>query len=347
MKYAGIALLCIGVAISAAYGARLSPSVRSQMVARGEAQFRAAETAAAKTAYCNAMIELLAEHDAQVRAIADGEDTDDCPLPGAGAASEGAGSTSSFDVTSMCAERATAGGSFDDVVRTARERLTSRRAVDVDPLGEEVTHLRAGWLDAADAEVEPAARVAVLRPVDPEERVREWFAESGPFFLLGLLLVVVGAVLGRIAARKEARSEPESTDRGAARDLGAMLDELREKTARLAEQAKQNESPSPADHAGLRDRIDALRVENFEPLVEAGPRMQVKYGMGPFADVFGPLASAERLCNRAWSALVDDHWPEATSSLERSAASLQQAHETLEAIVTKHRAANPSASSDA
>jgi len=55
--------------------------------------------------------------------------------------------------------------------------------------------------------------------------------------------------------------------------------------------------------------------------------------MAGFAEIFGPLSSAERKVNRAWSALVDRHWPETQDSLDGAASDLTEAHRVLQATV--------------
>ncbi len=327
MKYAGIGLLCVGVAISAAYGARLSPSMRAQMIVRGEAQFMAGATGAAKGAYCAAVIARLDGDEAMARRLAE---RDGCELPSPGDSADGAAESSEVDVGLICAGRASTGESFEAVVGGARAELAERTEFDMSGVDVDLTGLRAAWIEALRAEVEPAARAAVLERVPPARRVTEWLADSGPVFGLGLLLVVFGAVLGRIASRREASREPTGEDGAPARDFGELLEELRAEVATMAELAASKEDPSQADHDALKAQITDLQAEKLEPIVESGPRLQAKYGMASFADVFGPLASGERLMNRAWSALVDSHWPEAANALERSTASLEQACEALE-----------------
>jgi len=293
------------------------------MIVRGEAQFMAAATGAARDAYCASVVAQLASNEASARDVAE---RDGCDLPSEGeteAAAEG------VDVTLICAGRASEGGTYEEVSGATRTALEARTDVDVSSLGAETVTLREAWIEAMRAEIEPAARAAVLERVPPAQRVTEWFADSGPLFGLGLILVVIGAVLGRVASRREATKEPTGKDGAPARDFGELLGELRDEVAKMAEEAQANNDPTPQQHDALKARITELQQEKLEPIVESGPRLQAKHGMATFADVFGPLASAERLMNRAWSALVDSHWPEASNALERSAASLKQAQKAL------------------
>lgn len=329
MKNLGIALLCLGVAVSAAYGARLSPPMREQMVLRGEAHVRAATSAEAKEAYCGLLTEQLAEHEARVRAVAA---IDGCELPEEGAAEEGA-AESGPDVGALCTARAAADQTFEQIVDEAREALATRRATDASDLGDAIAEARGTWLAAVEAEIEPAARAAVLTPVAPPDRLATWLDDSGIFFALGLLLVVVGAVLGRVASGREASEEParDAKDAGPARDLGELLDALREEVAALAAEAGETAAPKSDEYESMKHRIHEVVLERVEPIADSAPRVQSKYGLAVFADVFGPFSSAERYLNRAWSALVDRHWDEAASSLERAASDLGEARRILSA----------------
>ncbi|MBX3270915.1 MAG: hypothetical protein KF729_11685 [Sandaracinaceae bacterium] len=327
MKHVGVVILCVGVAIAAAYGARLSPPMRAQMVARGEAAMRAAATRAARDAYCAALAGELDAAPDRVRALAA---EDECELPGAEAAASAEAATGA-NVAAICSARGASGSTYDAVVTEARATLERRAQAPTDGLAVSTRELRARWLAAARAEVEPAARAALLQPVAPEARLTSWLAESGLLFALGLALVVVGAVLGRVAARREAHAAPArpAGEAPAARDLGALLDDLHALVAALAEEAARASAPSDADFDALKDRIHEVVLEKVEPIVDAAPRVQAKYGLARFADVFGPLSSGERYLNRAWSALVDRHWEEATRSLARAAADLEHARAAL------------------
>lgn len=332
MRYAGLIMLVVGVAVSAAYGARLSPPMREQMVLRGEAHVLHAQTGAANAAYCAALVAQLEAHDARVREVAA---ADECELPPEGGEDEGAEEERSGpNVEAICAARAAAGESFDAIVAEASARVEAKRGTDVSDLGDDVAEKRVAWLAAMEAEVEPAARAAVLQPVAPEARLTTWASDSGPFFGIGLLLVVIGAVMGRVSAKRAAADPAASRsasggDDAPARDLGEMLAEIQSAIAELADEAAANEHPNTDDYERVKKRIHELTLGAMEQVVESTGRVQSRYGMAAFADIFGPFASGERYLNRAWSALVDRHWEEAASSLERSAADLAKAQRAL------------------
>ena len=329
MKQLGILILAVGVAISAAYGARLSPTMHEQLTARGRAQFLQQDEQAAFTAYC-------AEREEAGRPIADG-----CAY-GETQTEDGLASVEER-IAQACAGRQQESREEGIIVGSERERLPELRAAEAD-LPSELAELRAAWLDALEARIEPAAAAAVLRPIPPEARVGEWFADSGLFFLLGLALVVLGAVLGRVAVKREASEEGPSDGKGQAKDLGHLLDGLREEIGQLAAQmeASDTERPPAKELARIKEAIEELQLTKFEPIVDSAPRVQVKYGMGAFAEIFGPFSSAERSVNRAWSALVDAHFPEARDSMKSAADSLTEAHAVLDRVVQEAAKGAPS-----
>ncbi|MCA9607532.1 MAG: hypothetical protein KC619_18120, partial [Myxococcales bacterium] len=118
-----------------------------------------------------------------------------------------------------------------------------------------------------------------------------------------------------------------------------LLDALRDDVAALATEAGQTESPRSDDFEALKHRIHELVIEKVEPIADSAPRVSAKYGLTVFADVFGPFSSGERYLNRAWSALVDRHWEEAASSLERAASDLTEARRILMAATSNPKRA--------
>jgi hypothetical protein len=151
-------------------------------------------------------------------------------------------------------------------------------------------------------------------------------------FLLGLALIVVGALIGRAAVKREATAEPAAGKDAPAKDFGAVLGELSETLRRLADDAKAVGEPKREDLERIKGEIEKVQLDGFEPLVAARQRVQVKYGMAGFAEIFGPLSASERRVNRSWSAVVDQHWPETLSSLEIAATELEEAKRVLEGL---------------
>lgn len=326
MKQLGIVLLAIGVAISAAYGARLSPAMHAQLTAKGRAQFLQQEEQQAFGAYCEA-------REAAGLPVSDG-----CVYREESGADPGE-ATVEERIAQACAGRQQETRGEGEIVGSERERLAGLREAEPG-LDGELAASRGAWLDALEARIAPAASAAVQRPIPPEARVSDWFGESGLFFLLGLALVVIGAVLGRVAMKREASEEEPAESQGGAKDLGHLLDGLRAEIGQLAAEmeASESERPPAKELTRIKEAIQELQLTKFEPIVDSAPKVQAKYGMGAFAEIFGPFSSAERNVNRAWSALVDEHFPEARDSMKSAADSLTEAHEVLSRVVKEARA---------
>lgn len=161
----------------------------------------------------------------------------------------------------------------------------------------------------------------------PGERLSAWAGASGLPFLGGLVLVVAGAVLSRVAAKEALSEEPEAGEAGPV-DFAALLDELVADVAALG--AAMDDPPEDAaGFATTQARLEDIQREKVDRLVAAGPRVQLRIGLDGFAAVFSPLSAGERKLNRAWSALVDHHWPEASASVAAASAALVEARAEL------------------
>lgn len=191
--------------------------------------------------------------------------------------------------------------------------------------------LAAAWKKSSEMAGKAANRAAQYDVVEsPKNRLMDWLQEAGAPFGLGLILLVVGAILARKEAKKAALGESEKTYKGArdkaAVDFGSLLEELRDDLGEASARAAKVETPDDHDFDELRYLIKNLQYDKFEPLIESRVRVEARFGVAGFAAIFGPLSASERQLNRAWSALVDRHWPEAADSLSRSTSSIQEAH---------------------
>jgi hypothetical protein len=315
MKNLGLLILTVGVALSAAYGARLGSEMQAQSAVKGRAELLEAAERGAFRRYCKSREE--AGLPLRRPAPPDASTIDGCPDP----------SARPRPVPDSREEPTRA-----ELVASGRARLAGLRGGD-EPLPDAVRAKRLAWLRALEASIEPGAVAAVVEAPKPQARLAQWFGESGALFLCGLFLVVVGAVIGRVAVRREATGGGDGRTAGEAQDFGALLAELRDLVIELAE--GMDEEDQPERHERLKDELHRLTLDKFEPLVDARARVQAKYGMAGFADIFGPLSSAERHVNRAWSALVDDHWPEARASVLRAADDLRAAHDQLTSLMSR------------
>jgi hypothetical protein len=163
----------------------------------------------------------------------------------------------------------------------------------------------------------------------PAERLTSWAGLAGLPFFGGLVLVVAGASMSRVAAKSALKEGGSPTSDGKAVDFGALLGELGADTARLADEMKAQTAPEVTTFEAMQKKVEELQREKVERLVAAGPVLQLRYGLDSFAAVFSPMSGGERKLNRTWSALVDQHWPEATRSMTDAAEAFKDAGEEL------------------
>jgi hypothetical protein len=191
---------------------------------------------------------------------------------------------------------------------------------------------------AAQAAAAQAKAVVNAAFVQPKDRLSQWLSAFGALFGVGMALVITGAVLARRAVRAEADQAPATGAEAKAIQVPADLgDMLRGLAARLSELLAAHPA---ADHLPTDDAQAILRaVESLQSdyleLMTAAPvraRVQLRYGVEGLAALFSPLSAAERRINRAWSALVDRHWPEARASLSEAQAQAAAAAEALQGL---------------
>ena len=115
-------------------------------------------------------------------------------------------------------------------------------------------------------------------------------------------------------------------------DFGALLTDLTQEVGALQEHMASGPNGDLTWEA-VQAAIEEAQKGHLERLIEAGPRLQARHGLQAHAEIYAPLATAERRLNRAWSATVDRHWPEATDSVQHAHAALQAASEALAAHV--------------
>lgn len=213
-------------------------------------------------------------------------------------------------------------------------------AIWAQPTAEQTAALDA-WFGAAAALHEARLERGALATPQPRARLADWFSTAGALFLAGLALIVVGGVLTRRAEKAESTA-PEPMKDGAAsgpRDLAVVFELLARRARELAEEIGEAQSLETSQREAIKSAIDTLHLDEIEPVVESRARIQVRYGMAGFAAIFGPLSTGERKLNRAWSALVDQHPPEARTSLLEAAEQFDLANAELAALATGQAAA--------
>ena len=316
MKYAGILILAVGVGLCAAFGARLSDGMYERTRLEGQVAMLQGQTDKAWADYC------AAREAAKL-------DKGECAPPEENAEEKA-------ETAEAPAEAAPEGEAKDDApaLPTYDEALAAQKAelatvsANSEALSGPPAQARGRWLDSRTQLVEPKAKLASTALPGPEARLSGWFGLSGMPFLGGLVLIVIGAMLGRRAAKAELTEDPKQG--GDTRvDFGVAMTRLAEEVRALADKAAGLADPSPAERKAVHEEIENLQLTRFGPIVEARYQLQNRIGLGGFANVFGPFSGGERWINRAWSTLADNHWPETTRSLERSAEQLARADAAL------------------
>ena len=339
MKIIGLLVLTAGVALSASYGARLAPNVSTELATANKAKVMGAAAKDAKTAYCAARVTEKLPNTANCPSEADQKKA--AAAKAAKAAEAKVAAKAKKEAKKEAAKAAKAAGM---TVEKAAPKPPPNRATlmaeakadfakikkDADATGTAAT-TQTVWLAAEEGLIDPKVEAGMVKPTDPGERVSAWFNQSGIPFLGGLLLVLIGAVIGRKAVKAEATSD--TNKKGApATDFGALLTKL------AADLNALSESMGPLPNTGQADavktQIEALQFEAFEPIVEARGRIQARFGIANYAELFSPFSSAERRVNRSWSALVDNHWPEACDSMRIAALQMNETEVILKRLMS-------------
>lgn len=139
---------------------------------------------------------------------------------------------------------------------------------------------------------------------------------------VGIAIVAAGIVaLRRAGAPSPEESVAAAGVHGAAR-AGSLADGVRataDGVRRLADEA-------PALHLDeVRRRIETLQHLGPERVGDAQASIVARAGFPAYASVMAPLATAERLLWRAWSAAADGHRPECLRSLRAAVAHANEA----------------------
>ncbi|MEZ4319442.1 MAG: hypothetical protein R3F61_18145 [Myxococcota bacterium] len=162
----------------------------------------------------------------------------------------------------------------------------------------------------------------------PRERLSAWFQTAGVGWLVGVVLIVCGALLARLQEREDNAGGAAGTA-GRVDFRGTMAETLR----RLADiRASIQDLPMDADAASARHAIDQLGDDVLTPLVEGRGQLVARHGLAAFAEYFGPFSAGERNVNRAWSALTDGHSVVARESLDAAVVAFEAAQASFEAV---------------
>lgn len=191
-------------------------------------------------------------------------------------------------------------------------------AAELAALSERERSLREEWVSAHERATAAEAAVGIVAPASPGDRLKDWFSLSGIPFLLGLVLVVVGAVIARQAAHGD---DDGATDaQGRPVDFGVLLGTLIDDLRAISAEARRVAEPTAGDFDRLRQRVHDLQADKVERLVGARRAVERRHGLATYAAIFSPFSGGERALNRAWATLADQHWPESMASLEKAEA---------------------------
>ncbi|MFT7624498.1 MAG: hypothetical protein ACI9WU_003686 [Myxococcota bacterium] len=312
-KTIGLILVTVGVAIAAAFGARNPTEVHTRLETRGKASLLTDRADKAFVAYCEKRTEAKLP-------LADG-----CPDPEAKAEAKPAPKAAEPEVAAKTPTR-------DELLSAARAQLAGLKA-SKETLAKPLATARADWLVALETAMEPVADAGALPPAPAGvDRLSSWLGSSGAGTALGLVLIIAGALIARAAQRAEAESEAPATpgDSGRPRDFGEILAALQTDLATLSADMSAEEEPDAATIDTVKGRLEGLQFDLVEPLTDSGARLQARFGVAGFAAIFSPLSGGERNLNRAWCALVDDHWPEACRSVNSARSLFVIASEELD-----------------
>lgn len=146
-----------------------------------------------------------------------------------------------------------------------------------------------------------------------------------PLWVLFVPCILISGVGAVVARRAEAASHHESeADEGVVCSLGsprALLKGIAEGLAAI---------DLDAGYEAAKTAIEHVQLDLVAPFVEGRRRYLAEVGPVTFAHFFGAFARGERNLNRVWSALVDDHLPEARTSLDQARVSIAEALRLLE-----------------
>lgn len=326
MKAIGMIILAVGVGLCAAFGARLSDGMYERKRLDGQIAMLQGQVDGAWGDYCKAR-EAAKLDKGECAPPEEADPPADTPLEAAEDGAEAAADEKKAAAPAL--------PTYDEALAAEKAALATAGATS-EALPEAVAKARADWLALRGEQVEPKAKVASMPLPGPETRLAGWFELSGMPFLGGLVLIIVGAVLGRRAAKAELSDDGKSGDDTRV-DFGVAVESLAKTVRDLSARASAMADPSPAERKAIHQEIEDLQLTRFGPIVEARYQLQNRIGLGGFANVFGPFSGGERWVNRAWSTLADDHWPETTHSLERSAEQLALAAEALREELAKPR----------
>jgi len=294
-QWLGLILVTLGIGLTAGAGAVLAPGARVATLKRGEAHFADQEVTDARNTYCDTRAQFKAQP-------ADGCEGD-LPLVDS-----------------------TAGLSPAEVRQAELSALEGRPTeVLVLPVSQARIRYRLALRKSARRHLELEA----LGAMGPLERLAGWWGTTAPVFVGGLILLGLG---GWISRRSNAARSPQGGQGPGAEDFLALLQRVEREVEALSERMASTGHPDATALAACKARLETIQRGDLERLCASGPQVAAQLGVEGMAQIFSPLSGAERRLNRAWSAMVDRHWPEAMTSVKVASGLMGEAVAAAESL---------------
>jgi hypothetical protein len=281
-KTIGLILVTLGLGLTAGFGAILSPGTRKAILTEGEAGFSDSYVESMQAEYCSSR--------------------EKNKLPPADGC---AGSPPLVPIEKASQLTRT------ELYAAQVDAISSNKEV----LLIDVSQARVLYRIALKKSLKRWQAVDAAETQGPSARLEGWLGAGGAGFGLGLLLLAFGSWMCRKAGAVDGSGGGDEAADGPV-DFGAMLGDVHDNISILLADMKSLEKPTVADLEGFKVRLEDVQKDAMARLCASGPSIQRRYGLHGMAALFSPLSAGERKLNRAWSALVDRHWPESLSSVE-------------------------------
>jgi hypothetical protein len=167
------------------------------------------------------------------------------------------------------------------------------------------------------------ATVGVARTIPSVSGWQSAWQVQGTLTILSLATMLAGIVIQRRGQGSRV-SSPDSG--GTFQQACAALERLQTATTQLESTLDQ------CDLESLHQALEEIVSGPIADFVENRTAISDRHGLGNYAAVMGPFATAERYLNRAWSASVDGYWHEAAEYVRRASRPLAEARAVLEHI---------------
>jgi X-X-X-Leu-X-X-Gly heptad repeat protein len=157
-----------------------------------------------------------------------------------------------------------------------------------------------------------------------------WPAPEWRGIALGILIVVAGIVV-----KQRAGAPPIELSEGAAVSArvarsGNLLEGVKEMVSGVTQLAA---GAQELALQAIKERVEDLNYLGPDRIAEAQEALAARIGFTGYAEVMAPLATAERLLNRAWSAATDGHRPECVRALSEAVAYAKEAEQVAERVL--------------